>query len=57
MMDKLKELFDLKTFVTVCITITLCYMTVTGKMEIKDFTSIAMMIYAFYFTKPSKKVS
>ena len=54
MLDKIKDLIDLKSFVTICITVTLCYMTIMSKMDIKDFTSIAMLIYAFYFTKPKK---
>ena len=54
MIEKLKDLIDLKSFVTIAITLTMCYMTITGKMDIKDFTSIALMIYAFYFTKAKK---
>jgi len=56
MLDKLKSMWDLKSFVTICITVTLCYMTIVGQMDIKDFVAIAMLIYGFYFTKTSKKV-
>ena len=46
--------FDLKTFVTVLITLTLCVMTFLGNIDVKDFIAIAMMIYTYYFSKKEK---
>jgi len=54
MMDKFKELIDLKTFVTIMVMSTLCYMTIANKIEAQDFLQIATIIIMFYFTKTKK---
>ena len=51
MKEKLAKLMDLKSIVTLMIIFTLCYMTIVGKSEMKDFLLIATMIVTYYFTR------
>ena len=45
-MDKLKKLIDVKSIVTLMLTIVVCVLTLKGQFEIKE---IYLMIIAFYF--------
>ena len=52
--------FDLKSFVTITITVTFCVLTIWKviafkETDIKDFLTIATMIYMFYFKKKDKE--
>lgn len=52
----MKKKFDLKSFITVSITLTFCFLTIYKMVkfketDIKDFMTIATMIYMFYFQK------
>ena len=51
MKDKIAKLIDLKTIVTLIITLVLSYMTVTGGIEAKEFMIIAVMVFTFYFAR------
>lgn len=47
--------FDLKTFVTVCMTIALIVLTFMGKIDTGLFISTCGAVFAYYFNKDSKK--
>ncbi len=46
MLDRLKKLIDVKSIVTLLLTIVVCILTLKGQFEIKE---IYLMIIAFYF--------
>ena len=54
MKEKLKELIDLKSIITLLITIGLLYGFVTNKVNTQEFLVFATMVFTFYFAKPSK---
>ena len=49
--------FDLKTFVTVCMTIALITLTFLGKIDTGLFISTCGAVFAYYFNKDVKKES
>lgn len=51
MKEQFASLIDVKTIVTFVITAVFAYLAATGKMEVKDFMIIAIMIYTYFFTK------
>lgn len=55
MLDKIKKLIDVKSIVTISLTIVFCVETVRGNVEIMDFMKIYLMITAFYFGTQAKK--
>lgn len=55
MLDKLKELINVKSIVTILLTIVVCILAIKGTFDIKD---IYIMIISFYFgTQYQKKSS
>ena len=55
MLDRLKKLIDVKSIVTISLTIVFCVETVRGNVEIEDFMTVYLMIAAFYFGTQAKK--
>lgn len=55
MKNKIKDLIDLKSIVTLCMTIALTTGFFMGKIDSKDFFVIATMVFTFYFGKPTNK--
>lgn len=53
-MKELKKLIDLKTLVTLSLTIALIYGFVVDKIGGKDFLVYVTMVYTFYFAKKDK---
>ena len=51
MKEKLTKLIDLKSIITILITITLIYGFVISKVNAEQFMTIATMIFTFYFAK------
>lgn len=49
--EKMSALIDVKTIVTFVITAVFAYLAATGKMEVKDFMLIAVMVFTYFFTK------
>lgn len=47
--------FDLKTFVTVCMTISLIVFTFLGKIGTELFISTCGAVFAYYFNKDMKR--
>ena len=53
MKEKLSKLINVKSIVTILLTLVVCYLAITGKMNIEQ---IYLMIIAFYFgTQLEKK--
>lgn len=55
MKNKIAKLIDLKSIITILITICLIYGFVVGKVNNEQFMTIATMIFTFYFAKKSDK--
>lgn len=56
MKDKIAKLIDLKSIITILITIALIYGFVVNKINAEQFMTIATMIFTFYFAKKEKGV-
>ena len=54
MVNKLKELINVKSIVTILLTLVVCILTIKGTFDIKD---IYIMIISFYFGTQNQKVS
>lgn len=54
-MKEIKKLIDLKSIITLALTIALIYGFVVGKVEGKDFLVYVTMVYTFYFAKKDNK--
>ena len=54
MKDKIAKLIDLKSIITILITIALIYGFVVNKINAEQFMTIATMIFTFYFAKKEK---
>ena len=52
MKEKIAKLIDVKSIVTMTLTLVVAYLAIIGKMEIRD---IYLMIIAFYFGTQSEK--
>lgn len=51
MKEKIAKLIDLKSIVTIIITIALVYGFITNKIQADQFITLATMVFMFYFTK------
>ena len=52
--EKICKLIDLKSLITLALTIFLIYGFVVDKIEAKDFLMYVAMVFTFYFTKRDK---
>ena len=52
--EKIAKLIDLKSIITVLITICLIYGFIVDKVNAEQFMTIATMIFTFYFAKKDK---
>ncbi len=50
-LEKIAKLIDLKSMITIAVTIAFVWGFMVGKIEAKDFLVYVAMIYTFYFTK------
>lgn len=55
MKNKIAKLIDLKSIITILITIALIYGFIVGKIGQEQFMTIATMIFTFYFAKKDKE--
>lgn len=55
MKNKIAKLIDLKSIITILITISLIYGFIVGKVNNEQFMTIATMIFTFYFAKKNDK--
>lgn len=51
MKEKLAKLIDLKSIVTIIMTIALVYGFITNKIQADQFITLATMVFMFYFQK------
>lgn len=51
LLEKIAKLIDLKSMITIAVTIAFVWGFIVGKIEAKDFLVYVAMIYTFYFTK------
>lgn len=54
MREKIAKLIDLKSIITILITIALIYGFIVDKINAEQFMTIATMIFTFYFAKKDK---
>ena len=54
-LQKIAKLIDLKSIVTLMITIALVYGFIVGKIKEEQFITLATMVFMFYFQKRSEK--
>lgn len=54
MKEKIAKLIDLKSIITILITIALIYGFIVEKVNAEQFMTIATMIFTFYFAKKDK---
>ena len=50
-MKNLLELLKVKSLVTLAITMTFVYLSVTGKLDQAQYMTIATAVFTYYFTK------
>lgn len=53
-MDVVKKLLDVKSFVTLVLTIVVAYLAIDGRMDIKD---LYLIVISFYFGTQHQKVT
>jgi len=56
MKDKIIKLVDLKSIITLILTITLDYGFIVGKIDAKDFLVYVTLVLTFYFAKKDSEV-
>jgi hypothetical protein len=54
-MKEIKKLIDLKSIITLSLTIAFVYGFIAGKIEAKDFLIYIAMVYTYYFNKKENK--
>ena len=52
---RISELIDLKSLITITLTIALVWGFVVSKIEAKDFLIYVAMVFSFYFSKPKEE--
>lgn len=57
MKEKLAKLIDVKSIMTLLLTIVFCYLALTGKITSEQFVTIFTVIIGFYFGVQSTKKS
>lgn len=53
-MEELKKLIDLKSIITIVLTIALVVGFFKGLVSTENFFAIALMVFTFYFSKDNK---
>jgi len=51
--EQFSKLIDVKTIVTFAVTAVLAYMSVKGVVQKDDFMIIAVMVFTYFFSKPT----
>jgi hypothetical protein len=56
MKERIAKLIDVKSFVTIVLTVVFCFLAVKGSITSTDFMTIFTVVIAFYFgTQTAKK--
>ena len=56
MLDRLKNLIDVKSIVTIILTVVFAYLSVIGFVAVDQFLTVFTVIIAFYFGTQAEKV-
>lgn len=57
MLDRLKNLIDVKSIVTIILTGVFAVLAVIGKVEAEQFLTVFTVIIAFYFGTQAQKIA
>lgn len=57
MLDRLKNLIDVKSIVTIILTGVFSLLAVTGKVQADQFLTVFTVIIAFYFGTQAQKIA
>lgn len=57
MLDRLKNLIDVKSIVTIILTAVFSILTITGKVQGDQFLTVFTVIIAFYFGTQAQKIA
>ena len=56
LLQKITKLVDVKSLVTLCLTIVFCFLSIKGKVSAEQFLTIFTVVISFYFgTQYNKK--
>ena len=56
LLQKITKLVDVKSLVTLCLTVVFCFLSIKGKVSAEQFLTIFTVIISFYFgTQYNKK--
>lgn len=55
MKDKLAKLINVKSIVTILLTVVFCYLAITGVIKAADFMTVFTVVIAFYFGTQANK--
>ena len=48
---KIAKLIDVKSIITILMSLLVCYLAIVGKIEMETFMAITMSIITYYFTR------
>ena len=54
-LQKITKLIDVKSLVTLCLTVVFCVLSIKGKVSAEQFLTIFTVIISFYFGTQFKK--
>lgn len=57
MLDRLAKLIDVKSIVTIILTVVFSLLAVTGKVQSDQFLTVFTVIIAFYFGTQAQKIA
>ena len=49
LLQKITKLVDVKSLVTLCLTVVFCFLSIKGKVSAEQFLTIFTVIISFYF--------
>lgn len=56
LLQKITKLVDVKSLVTLCLTVVFCFLSIKGKVSAEQFLTIFTVVISFYFgTQYNKK--
>lgn len=55
LLQKITKLVDVKSLVTLCLTIVFCFLSIKGKVSAEQFLTIFTVVISFYFGTQFKK--
>ena len=55
LLQKITKLVDVKSLVTLCLTVVFCFLSIKGKVSAEQFLTIFTVVISFYFGTQFKK--